>query len=193
MNFDEEKDVALKNMLFNDKSNKGSVDKPIKELIDKLNSFNDYYTTSSCSGRIIILSIPTSGSKKESEFLFRTHKLAFEEEVLSVVNSLKDIKDNVWFRQEPVIFHVVARTLDDASKLLRVARLIGFKRSGLFEVETRFVLELMSTEKMDTIIFKNGKKLVDDDYVKVLVSEANKKLKRTWEKSEALFDELKIF
>ncbi len=192
MSFDEEKGKALKNMLFNDKSNKGSVDKPIRDLIDKINSLEDYYTTSSCSGRIIMLTIPPSGSKKDSEFLYRTHEQAFEDDIIKVLDSL-DEKDPVWFRQEPVILHVAARSLEAASRLLRAARAVGLKRCGLFEVENRLMLELMSTEKMDSIVAKRGNILVSDDYVRILVSEANKKLKRTWEKSDSLLEELNRF
>jgi tRNA(Phe) wybutosine-synthesizing methylase Tyw3 len=38
-----------------DLSRKGSVDEPIKELVDFINSLERYFTTSSCSGRIVVL------------------------------------------------------------------------------------------------------------------------------------------
>jgi tRNA(Phe) wybutosine-synthesizing methylase Tyw3 len=38
-----------------DLSRKGSVDEPIKELVDFINSLASYFTTSSCSGRIVVL------------------------------------------------------------------------------------------------------------------------------------------
>jgi len=43
-----------------DKSKKGSIDGEIKKLVDKINSLENYYTTSSCSGRILIAKIPDS-------------------------------------------------------------------------------------------------------------------------------------
>ena len=193
MRFDDEKEKTLKKMVEDDRSDKGFVDKRVKALLNRINSLDDYYSTSSCSGRIILLTIPSSGSKKESKFLYRTHEQAFEDDLLETIHSLKDVKDSVWFRQEPAILHVVTRTLKDSSDILRAARTIGFKRSGLFEVENRFVMELMSTEKIDTIVAKNGKVLVSDDYLKTLVLEANKKLQRTWDKIERLEEELKKF
>lgn len=39
-----------------DLSRKGSVDEPIRELIHFINSQDSYYTTSSCSGRIVVFS-----------------------------------------------------------------------------------------------------------------------------------------
>ena len=38
-----------------DLSRKGSVDEPIRELVDFINSSDSYFTTSSCSGRIVVL------------------------------------------------------------------------------------------------------------------------------------------
>ncbi|MBU0471692.1 MAG: hypothetical protein KKF89_02820 [Nanoarchaeota archaeon] len=189
MSFDTDKQKTLKKMLSNDKSNKGSVDKPIQNLLDKINTLDDYYTTSSCSGRIILIKIPESGSKKDTNFLLRTHELANADELITLIHKLKEL-ETVWLRQEPVILHVAARTLKDASKLLRLVRIIGFKRCGLFEVEKRFLMELVSTEKIDAIIAKDGEVLVSDKYIRVLVEEANKRLKRTWEKTKKLEKEL---
>ena len=39
-----------------DLSRKGSVDGPIRELIDYINAQDSFYTTSSCSGRIAVFS-----------------------------------------------------------------------------------------------------------------------------------------
>lgn len=39
-----------------DLSRKGSVDEPIKDLVALINSLPQYFTTSSCSGRILVLS-----------------------------------------------------------------------------------------------------------------------------------------
>ena len=38
-----------------DLSRKGSVDEPITELVSYINSLRDFYTTSSCSGRLVVL------------------------------------------------------------------------------------------------------------------------------------------
>ena len=39
-----------------DLSRKGSVDEPIRELVDYINELDSFYTTSSCSGRITVFS-----------------------------------------------------------------------------------------------------------------------------------------
>ena len=38
-----------------DLSRKGSVDEPIAELVSYINALEDFYTTSSCSGRLAVL------------------------------------------------------------------------------------------------------------------------------------------
>ena len=38
-----------------DLSRKGSVDEPIAELVSYINSLSDFYTTSSCSGRLAVV------------------------------------------------------------------------------------------------------------------------------------------
>ena len=49
-------------------------------------------------------------------------------------------------------------------------------------------MELISTEKIETIISKNGKLLIDENYFSVLVKEGNKKLENTWEKIKKLYN-----
>jgi tRNA(Phe) wybutosine-synthesizing methylase Tyw3 len=55
-----------------DKSNIGEWDFRIAELCNKINNNTNYYTTSSCSGRIVLLK--ASEEKQPDAFLFRTHK-----------------------------------------------------------------------------------------------------------------------
>lgn len=39
-----------------DLSRKGSVDEPIRELVEYINAHDSFYTTSSCSGRVTVFS-----------------------------------------------------------------------------------------------------------------------------------------
>ena len=50
--FHREKERVLQGK--DDLSRKGSVDQPIIGLVDHINALDQYYTTSSCSGRIIV-------------------------------------------------------------------------------------------------------------------------------------------
>ena len=192
-----------------DKSSIGDTDEKIKGLCEKINSMKDYYTTSSCSGRITLVKDNTK--KLPGLFLFRTHeKTSFEEikqEMVSLsfsdIENLKDSqifdsnessddknskfhKDIIYFKQEPCLLVVSCRDSKSQKKLFEIARNNGWKKSGIISTDKRFIVELMSTENISLPIINNGKILVDDDYLKFLIKEANRKLELSWEKIEKL-------
>ena len=75
MVFDKQKEHALSRI---DNSKKGSIDEGIKELVDLINSYSDYYTASSCAGRISIVEI--SERKIGTNWLIAKHaKVDFDE------------------------------------------------------------------------------------------------------------------
>ena len=39
-----------------------------------INKSDDYYTSSSCSGRIVLIELPEIGDKKEAKFLGKWHR-----------------------------------------------------------------------------------------------------------------------
>lgn len=167
MTFENQKKTFLKRL---DKSKKGSIDREIIPLINKINKNPDYYTTSSCSGRIVLI---TAG-KKPAEWIFTSHKqVAFRQ-----IKQINLEKKDVWFKMEPFIIHVACRTLEHAQKILNKARAVGFKRSGIQSIRKNIV-EIISTEKIDAPIAEKGNLLIDDIYLKKLIKEANKKLKST--------------
>ena len=127
MNFEKEKKEFLAKK---DKSKKGSIDIKIKRLVDKINSLPDFYTTSSCSGRILLLTIPRSNKKNEVEYLFCSHKKIKYNEIKKILKSKKELKNDVWFTVQPVIIHVACNDIKITKKILNIARDIGFRRSG---------------------------------------------------------------
>jgi len=185
--FDKEKKEFLGK---NDKSRKKSIDEKIRKLVDKINSFDGFFTTSSCAGRVLLLAIPESNKKNEVEYLFCSHKKIKFNDVKKNISEFP--KNDVWFKSQPAILHVACSNMDTALKMLNLARDIGFRRSGIISItKNKVFLELVSTEKIDAIIGKNGKALIDDDYFKILVEEGNKKLEKTWEKIDKLYKGLK--
>lgn len=188
MNFEKEKKEFLGKK---DKSKKGSIDIKIKRLVDKINSLPDFYTTSSCSGRILLLAIPRSNKKNEVEYLFCSHKKIKYNEIKKILKSKKELKNDVWFTVQPVIIHVACNDIKNTKKILNTARDIGFRRSGIISIgKNKIIMELVSTERIDAIVGKNRKLLIGEDYFKVLVKEGNKKLEKTWEKIDKLHNNL---
>lgn len=167
-----------------DKSHIGSWDKKIAGLCDKINSFENYYTTSSCSGRVIL--IIDAEKKGKDLFVFVAHdKIDFEELKENLDLALKKNK-KIKFKFEPCILHIACKTLEDAEKLYEKGKLAGWKKSGIIGMKNGITVELNSTEKLEFPIIQNKKILVSDDFLKIVVDEANKKLGKSWMKIEKL-------
>lgn len=178
MTFDNNKKMALAKM---DKSKKGSIDEPIAPLIEKLNNLPHYFTTSSCSGRTVLLQ-KYSAKKTDISWLFKSHDFILADEIKDALQELPDAA--IWFRAEPPILHVCCRTLEHAQKLVNVARELGFKRSGIQSSDNFFHVEISSTDIFDAPIAKRGVLRVNESYLHLLVDEANKKMKRNRDKIE---------
>jgi len=171
-----------KQLAREDKSSIGNIDKKIAKLCDKINKRKNYYTTSSCAGRIVLLKY--NDEKIEDAFLFRTHEKTTFQELKKVFENLK-YNGLVEFQQTACILHVACLNLDDAQEIVNKAKESGWKRSGIMGGK-RNMVELHSTESMSFPIMNNGKILVDDDFLKLVVEIANDKLERTWEKINRL-------
>jgi len=167
-----------------DKSSVGKWDEKIISLCEKINSTENYYTTSSCSGRIILMI--DQEKKGENLFLFISHdKISFSQlknEIIEAVKKNKKIK----FKLEPAIIHIACKTLEDAEELFEIGKNAGWKRLGIIGTRNGFTFELNSTEKLEFPIIKNKKILVDDDFLKIIVDDANKKLEMNWGKIKKL-------
>ncbi len=167
-----------------DKSSIGSWDKPIAKLCGKINKKSNYYTLSSCSGRIVL--IKNLDKKQPNMFVFRSHgKVGFAELKKKLIEAGRT-KENLNFKQEACILHVCCKKLADAETLLEKARESGWKNSGIMSTRGRIVLELRSTEYLALPIMESGTLLVDDEFLKILLKESNKRLEKTWNKIRKL-------
>ena len=205
-----------------DKSSKGDWDEKIKWLCDKINSMDNYYTTSSCSGRIIVM----KDEDKKGPNLFSAvwHDLVELNDFMNkitllcsdvdgssqtqsrlsqknLVNSQKKFATkgaskgglelvNLKFKQEPPILHVACKNLEDAFILLEKARKIGWRRSGIISEGKMFIVELVSTEKLEFPLTEKGKLLVDSAFLKIVLEKANGNLEKGWDKINKLRNSL---
>ena len=168
-----------------DVSSIGEWDSKIKGLCDKINKKRNYYTTSSCAGRIVL--IKALNKKAKDVFLFRSHKkISFKE----LKKALKEIKyaGLVYFQQTTCILHIACFDLESAQGLVNKAKFAGWKHSGIMTTKKRFMVELHSTEKLEFPIMDGKRVLVDDNFLRLIVREANLKLERVWKKIGKLGD-----
>jgi len=176
--FNQSKESNMFKLDNQDKSKKGEVDKLVITLIEKINSFEDYFTTSSCSGRIMI--IKPSKVKKDVEWLFSSHNKVEPELLIKKIHDfVNKSKEPLWFKIEGFILHIACRDMESADKLLKLVKKIGLKRSGIVSTSHKIMVEIISSEILETPISKNNELMVEDNYLTFIIEEANAKLKRT--------------
>lgn len=156
----------------------GDIDEDIVPLCELINAHPDYYTTSSCAGRIVLFQ--DKGGKLKSEFLAKWHRKVTAKEVIGL---LKPCNDVLWYRVEPPIIHVVCSTLKAADRLLGASLSTGFKRTGIQSINPeKYVVEVLSTERFDAPIMVDCKQVVSNEYITILVEESNKKITQSQKK-----------
>ena len=187
MTFEQDK----KNILGKkDKSFIGEIDKPIQKLVNLINSKPDFYTTSSCSGRVVL--IKAREKKEENLFVWTSHDKIELEEFASVLKRIaEEYKDElIYFKMEPCLIVVAARNLEKGYEILKIGReKIGMRRSGIMTAGRKVIVEIMANEKLELPLIDKGKILVDEEFLKLLIKEANKKLEKGWGKIK-VFEEI---
>ena len=188
--FDKAKQDVLDKLGKPDRSRQGSVDEAAWPFIETINSLPDYYTTSSCAGRINVFLEPSSGKKHEARWLYVTHGMADWRRVVEVLKDLPP--ETLWLRMESPIYHVACRDQAAAERLLRVCQASGWKRSGIISTggrsprQRRVMVEILGNERIDTPVASGGELFFDEKFTRFLVSKANEKLLHTRRRMEDL-------
>ena len=176
-------DLDKQNILARtDKSSKGSMDEPITPLVNALNAHPNYVTTSSCSGRIVLLATDDSFDKTHTTWTYISHG--------SVCDSLwhhveQATAPKLWFRYEGAILHAKCRDLTAAKHFTNLARNCGFKRTGIISMTDHPLIELTSSESI-TAPLVDGTLLITPNYLASLVRHANTMLTRNHHKLTAV-------
>ncbi len=166
-----------------DKSRKGEIDEKIKPLIDTINDIDYYYTTSSCSGRIMIYK--PGKRKQETEWIMVSHE---------EIKNIKDeyIKDDYWFKMEGPIIHINCFNLDYAEKIVDLFRSNGWKKTGIITLKRKIIVEVSTPLLIHFPLNKNN--MNKNEFMKKVIIEANNKLRKGWElieKARTSINELK--
>jgi tRNA wybutosine-synthesizing protein 3 len=167
----------------------GEADKAIVPLCNYLFSVKHYFTSSSCSGRIILLAVDEKETKGKAFFHRKWHEPVETEDVWNALN--EDIKGkSVWLKQEPFIIHIEADSLGNIERILELCRKAGIRRYGLQVLKKgKFMVELQGSQHMSVPLIEKGKLLTGRDYVNYLVGKANEKFSRN-EKARDRFESL---
>ncbi|MFH1916250.1 MAG: tRNA wybutosine-synthesizing 3 family protein [Nanoarchaeota archaeon] len=189
MDFDLQKKQTLAKLGKPDRSRATNVDKHIVSLLDTINTNPNWYTTSSCSGRIMVLEESTLRIKKEVKWHFVSHDPVKEKEIMLAAK--KGVKNTVWFKFEPLILHVCCRDTTSAQEFLVICQNTGLKHSGAITIGKRIILEIIGNDRIDCPVAQGRDILADDAYLSHLVKVANKKLSENLKRIERFEKEIK--
>ncbi|XP_036988710.2 tRNA wybutosine-synthesizing protein 3 homolog isoform X1 [Artibeus jamaicensis] len=171
-----------------DLSRKGSVDEDVAEIVQLLNGQEQFFTTSSCSGRIILLDGSINGfevQKQNCRWLLVTHKPCIKDDVIV---ALKNANGDAVLKFEPLVLHVQCQQLQDAQILHSVAIDSGFRNSGITVGKRgKTMLAVRSTHGLEVPLSHKGKLMVTEDYIDFLLKIANQKMEENKKRIESSF------
>ncbi|XP_072525256.1 tRNA wybutosine-synthesizing protein 3 homolog [Salminus brasiliensis] len=172
-----------------DGSRKGSVDGGVAHAVSLLNSSERYFTTSSCSGRVILIdqvSDCTAVQKQNCSWLFVTHEKCRREDVAA---ALETSSGDAVFKFEPCVLHVQCRMLEDAQLLHSVAINSGFRNSGVtVGKKGKIIMAVRSTHCLEVPLSHRGRVLVSEEYIDFLVGAANNKMEENLKRIERFYN-----
>jgi tRNA wybutosine-synthesizing protein 3 len=161
------------------------VDQGIIPILDIINKSDDYYTSSSCFGRITLLELPQIGDKKNAVFLGRWHRKTSKDEIFSALKNSSG-KGQLWILAQSPIIHVYTKNLESANTLIKKAVCCGFKHSGFKSSEKNIIVEIASTERLDCPVGMNGSFYCDENFINLLVDISNQIFKKSVSKLKKL-------
>ncbi len=158
---------------------KGSVDKQLVSLYKKIIKSRDYFTSSGCSGRIMLLGVEEEGKKNKAYFHAKWHRTVKPAEVWGALN--KKSTGMLWFKLESLILHIGCAGLEHAQEVLSAMGEAGIKRGGIMVAKSgKYIVEMVGTQEMNVPVKEGNRVIVDKAYLEKLVGNANRKLRRNY-------------
>ncbi|XP_053446914.1 tRNA wybutosine-synthesizing protein 3 homolog [Nycticebus coucang] len=171
-----------------DLSRKGSVDEDVVELVQLLNAQEQFFTTSSCAGRILLLDAGINGFEVQKQnccWLLVTHKPCVKDDV---IGALKKANGDTVLKFEPFVLHVQCRQLQDAQILHSVAIDSGFRNSGITVGKRgKTMLAVRSTHGLEVPLSHKGQLMVTEEYIDFLSNVANQKMEENKKRIERFY------
>jgi tRNA wybutosine-synthesizing protein 3 len=123
----------------------GLVDEDVRELNDCINSHKDWVTTSSCFGRIIVISKSSTRSKYKTQFHLKTHS----PRVLPTwrLDNIK-FKGELWLLMEAPNLHVRCKDANSAKRLIKMALQAKLGKSKYQSIDPSLIVEILGTASL---------------------------------------------
>lgn len=160
--FFDKKKLALKKL--QEAINEEKVDVGVLDLINIINSYEQYYTTSSCAGRFVVLSKSSFRGKYTADFVYKTHSPPVDlPKVIEAV--LKPFEGYLYINIEPPTYHIACKTLEDAIKLHQLAIDNNIGYSMFKTIKKSIIVEIRGTGNLSIPIGFQGKLYVSNEYL----------------------------
>ena len=172
----------------------GAVDGDIIPLLTLINSFEEMYTLSSCSGRTTLIELPDIGDKKHAVFHGKWHRPVSFDEVMEGTRSYREsgsAGNYLYLLTQSPIFHINIKDLKLAESMFQLARSCGFKHSAFKSITPPLLLEILSTERVDIPVGFDRHLVVGEEELRFFVLRCNHALKRSKKKLGNLEDQLR--
>jgi tRNA(Phe) wybutosine-synthesizing methylase Tyw3 len=168
----------------------GKMDLEFIPLCTYIEKTKNFFTASCCAGRITLVGLNKKETKKESAFHRKWHRKVKFSEVRDGIESYSG--EVLWFKQEPIIFHLGTNNLENAKKVLVACEKAGVKRSGIkVAKEGKFIIEIVGTHQINTPVREHEVTKLDDNYLKYLVKKANQKFDKNKKSLKKMEKEMK--
>ena len=205
--FDKRKNNTLHELDLNinenrkDKSKQGFLDDEIIDLVKTINSTRDYYTTSSCAGRILVMFKPNNQkklNKAETIWIYKSHKISNFEDILQELDKFIETNNTekkcgiISFKQEPMILHIEARDLDSAHNMIVLAGETGFKKKSIIGIRKRIILEISSSNIIEFPIGENSEIKCNMEHLRWILEMANKNIIRNKKMIDRFDEKIRI-
>jgi len=172
-----------------DKSAKGSIDAPIRDLVSAINESPDFLTTSSCSGRIMLINETSKTKRKnKSEFLYVSHDYVRAFDNSKLCDCFYRASGNVFLKLEPLIVHVQCRTLNNATWLLHLMKTRDqFKHSCIVSASNdKWIVSIKGMVKLEIPLIFDDEKIIDDELLAKYIKIANTRMIENFSAIDAL-------
>lgn len=168
----------------------GYLDRDLLPLLTLINRDADLYTTSSCSGRIVILDGEYPWIRDESHVVFKTHVPAQKDDILEIYQ--RQPFRRLWIIVNGPILHVYSRSIQKAIKIIQMSRRCGFKHSGILGArrDRGVFIELISGIYMSHLLRTRDQVITSSEYIETLLDIYNKSLVEGKRRLSELYVEL---
>ena len=157
----------------------GKVDERMVPLVEFLFSRSDYFTTTTCSGRILLLNLDSKELKKPDSFFAKWHEIPKFEKIWKALN--KESLQDLWFKQESFVMVIGTSSIENAKKIMAICRNNGVKKCGIMALEDgRVLVEIMGSHYLSFLAKQGSKVLVEKEFFEKQFETACKKLEMNW-------------